>query len=332
MNLNLTYLGLKLDNPLMPGASPLGADRDMVRSLEDAGAGAIVLPSLFEEQITHELEATEKFLDRHENSSAEASSFAPALRKDDFLLGPDEYLEHLRWMKENLSIPVIASLNGTTKGGWLEYAGQIQQAGASALELNLYEMACDPHESGSAKELHVLNIVKAVKDQTGIPLAVKLSPFYSSLPHFAELLSDAGADGLVLFNRFYQADIDIENLEVLRTLQLSSTSSLLLRLRWLAVLSGHFKGSLGASGGVHNAEGALKAVMCGATGVQIVSALLLGGPDVLKTIKASMSEWLEENDYTSLEQACKSMNLANCPNPREYTRTNYVQILQTWEA
>ncbi len=332
MNLNLTYLRMKLDNPLIPGASPLGADKEMVQRLEEAGAGAIVLPSLFEEQITHELEASERFLDRHEDSSAEASTFAPPLRKEDFTLGPEEYLEHLQWMKGHLSIPVIASLNGTTRGGWLEYARQIENAGASALELNLYEMACDPQESGRAKELHVLDIVKAVKEKIGIPLSVKLSPFYSSLPHFASLLDDAGVDGLVLFNRFYQADIDLENLEVLRRLRLSDSSSLLLRLRWLAVLSGQFQGSLAATGGVHTAADALKAVMCGATGVQMASALLKHGPQLLGTIRADMIRWLEENEYESLEQACGSMNLANCPNPREYARTNYVQILQTWEA
>lgn len=332
MNLKTNYLGLELSHPLMPGASPLSADRDAVRRLEDAGASAVVLPSLFEEQIENEASASERYLDAHEHSTAEASTFAPSLTRDAFRLGPDEYLEHLRWVKSSLSVPVIASLNGTSKGGWLEYAVLMEQAGADAMELNLYEMACDPAESGSGKELHVLDIVKAVKSQVKIPVAVKLSPFYSSLPHFASLLEQAGADGLVLFNRFYQADVDIENLEVTRGLQLSDSSELLLRLRWLAVLSASCKVSLAATGGVHHAHDVVKAVMCGAHAVQVVSALLQNGPLHLATLRADLTAWLEENEYESLEQMCGSMNLSRCPNPREYERTNYVQILQTWEA
>ncbi len=332
MNLKTNYLGLELSHPLMPGASPLSADRDSVRRLEDAGASAVVLSSLFEEQLEQEESASARYLDAHEYSTAEASTFAPSLTRDVFRLGPEEYLEHLRWMKSSLSVPVIGSLNGTSRGGWLEYAVLMEQAGANALELNLYEMACDPTESGSGKELHVLDIVKAVKSQVKIPVAVKLSPFYSSLPHFASLLQEAGADGLVLFNRFYQADVDIENLEVTRGLQLSDPSELLLRLRWLAVLSASYQGSLAATGGVHHVQDVIKAVMCGAHAVQVVSALLQKGPLHLSTLRTDLTRWLEENEYESLEQMCGSMNLARCPNPREYERTNYVQILQTWEA
>lgn len=332
MNLKTNYLGLELSHPLMPGASPLSADRDSVRRLEDAGAAAIVLPSLFEEQLDNEESGSARYLDTHENSTAEATTFAPSLTRDVFRLGPEEYLEHLRWMKASLSVPVIGSLNGTSRGGWLEYAVLMEQAGADAMELNLYEMACDPAESGSGKELHVLDIVKTVKSQVKIPVAVKLSPFYSSLPHFARLLEEAGADGLVLFNRFYQADVDIENLEVTRGLQLSDSSELLLRLRWLAVLSSTFKRSLAATGGVHHVHDAVKAVMCGAHTVQVVSALLQKGPGYLGTLKAGLTEWLEEHEYESVAQMCGSMNLSRCPNPREYERTNYVQILQTWEA
>ncbi len=332
MNLKTNYLGLELSHPLMPGASPLSADRDAVRRLEDAGASAIVLPSLFEEQIDSDESGSARYLDAHEHSTAEASTFAPSLTRDVFRLGPEEYLENLRWMKSSLSGPVIASLNGTSRGGWLEYAALLEQAGADAMELNLYEMACDPTESGSSQELHVLDIVKAVKSQVKIPLAVKLSPFYSSLPHFAGLLDEAGAGGLVLFNRFYQADVDIENLEVTRSLQLSDSSELLLRLRWLAVLSATFEGSLAATGGVHHVHDVVKAVMCGAHAVQVVSALLQKGPGYLATLRSELSAWLEEHEYESLEQMCGSMNLSRCPNPREYERTNYVQILQTWEA
>ena len=332
MNLKTRYLGLELTHPLMPGASPLSADRDSVRRLEDAGAAAIVLPSLFEEQLENEENASARYLDAHDDSTAEASTFAPTLNRDVFRLGPEEYLENLRWMKSSLSVPVIGSLNGTSRGGWLEYAVLMEQAGADAMELNLYEMACDPGESGSAQELHVLNIVKAVKSRVKIPVAVKLSPFYSSLPHFAGLLREAGADGLVLFNRFYQADVDIENLEVTRGLHLSDSRELLLRLRWLAVLSSTFEGSLAATGGVHHVHDVVKAVMCGAHAVQVVSALLQKGPGYLATLQAGLSDWLEEHEYESLAQMCGSMNLARCPNPREYERTNYVQILQTWEA
>ncbi len=332
MNLKTKYLGLELDHPLMPGASPLSSDRDAVRRLEDAGAAAIVLPSLFEEQIDNEESASERYMDAHENSTAEASTFAPSLSRDVFRLGPEEYLTHLRWMKENLAVPVIGSLNGTSRGGWLEYASMLEQAGADAMELNLYEMACDPSESGSGKELHVLDIVKAVKAQVNLPVAVKLSPFYSSLPHFAGLLEEVGADGLVLFNRFYQADLDIDALEVARTLQLSDSSELLLRLRWLAVLSDSFQGALAASGGVHHVHDVVKAIMCGAHTVQVVSALLQQGPGYLATLRTGLVEWLEEHEYESVQQMCGSMNMSRCPNPREYERTNYVQILQTWEA
>ncbi len=332
MNLNSNYLGLKLDHPLMAGASPLSADRDSVRRLEDAGAAAIVLPSLFEEQIENEENSSARYLDAHDNFTAEASSFAPSINRDVFRLGPEEYLEHLRWTKENVSVPVIGSLNGTSLGGWLEYASLMEQAGADAMELNLYEMACDPNQSGSNKESDALEILKAVKSKVKLPVALKLSPFYSSLPHFAGLLEAAGADGLVLFNRFYQADLDIENLEVTRILHLSDSSELLLRLRWLAVLSPTFKGSLAATGGVHHVHDVVKAVMCGAHAVQVVAALLREGPGYLATLRTCLAQWLEEHEYESLEQMCGSMNLSRCPNPEEYERTNYVHILQTWQV
>ena len=331
MDLRIDYLGMKLAHPLVPGASPMSLNRDDVRRFEEAGAAAIVLPSLFEEQIEHEIRGAELFLGAHEDTTAEATSFSPASMKDVFNYGPVEYLEHLHWMKETLEIPVIGSLNGTSRGGWLNYARQMEQAGADALELNLYEMATDPTESGSAKELHELEIVGAVREQVSIPLAVKLSPFYSSLPHYAGLLETAKVDGLVLFNRFYQPDIDIENLKVERALRLSDSSALLLRLRWLAVLSDTFGGSLAATGGVHTVEDVIKAVMCGAQSVQAVSAYFMQGAEYLSKLKSGLSRWLEDHEYDSLQQMCGSMNLSRCPNPREYERTNYVQILQAWD-
>jgi dihydroorotate dehydrogenase (fumarate) len=332
MDMKTSYLGLELAHPLVPGASPLGADRDAVRRLVDAGAPAIVLPSLFEEQLDNESRAVERYVDVHEHANPEAATFAPALPQEVFRLGPEEYLEQIRWMKETLDIPVIGSLNGTSRGGWIDYATSIEQAGADALELNLYEMASDPGQTSGDTERRLTEIVRTVKERLSIPVAVKLSPFFTALAHFAGELRAAGADGLVLFNRFYQADIDIENLVVRRTLRLSDSSELLLRLRWLAALSDEFDGSLAASGGVHLAVDAVKAVMCGAHTVQVVSSLLERGTDHLGILLADMTAWLEEREYESLNQMRGSMSLARCPNPREYERANYVQILQTWEA
>ena len=331
MNLTTHYLGLELRHPIVPGASPMTANRDDVRRLEEAGAPAIILPSLFEEQIEHEIRGAESHLGAHEHKTAEAASFSPASMQEVFHDGPVEYLEHLRWMKEALDIPVISSLNGTSPGGWLNYAKQMEQAGADGLELNLYEMATNPEESGSEQERQALGIVKTVREQVKIPLAVKLSPYYSSLSHFAVALQAERVDGLVLFNRFYQADLDIDNLKVTRRLQLSDSSELLLRLRWLAVLSDRFSGSLAASGGVHEVEDVVKAIMCGAHAVQVVSALLQNEPEYLTTLTRGLSEWLEDHEYDSLQQMCGSMNLARCPNPQEYERTHYVQVLNAWE-
>ena len=332
MNLAAEYLGLTLSGPIIPGASPMNMHRDDVRRLEEAGAAAIVLPSLFEEQIERGSKGLEHHPVAYENTMAEAATFAPPSMQEVFHYGPDEYLEHLFWLKETLGIPVIGSLNGTSRGGWLDYAKQMEQTGADALELNLYEMATNPDDSGSAKELHVLEIVGAVRERVKIPLAVKLSPYYSSLPHFAALLESAKVDGLVLFNRFYQPDIDIENLKVERTLHLSKSSELLLRLRWLAVLSDTFSGSLAATGGVHDVADIVKAVMSGAHAVQVVSALLRHGPKYLGTLKSRLARWIEEHEYDSVQQMRGCMNLARCPDPRQYERTNYLQVLQAWDT
>ena len=327
MNLATTYLRLALPHPLMPGASPLVDDLDMVRRLEDAGAAAIVMHSLFEEQITAEEQAAAQVAG-HGDSFGEALSYLPGTPP--FALGPDRYLEQLRRIREAVAVPVIASLNGVTASGWLEYARLLEQAGAHALELNVYHVATDPTETAAAVEARVLDVLRAVRAAVRIPLAVKLSPFYSALGHLAQELDLLGADGLVLFNRFYQPDIDPEALEVVPALQLSDSSELRLRLRWLAILHGRVRLGLGASGGVHTGLEALKAVMAGAHAVQLVSALLRRGPEHLAVVRADLTHWLEEHEYESLAQARGSMSLLRCPDPAAFERANYLHVLQSW--
>ncbi len=328
MDLSTTYLGLELAHPLMPGASPMVDDLDTVRQLEDAGAAAIVMHSLFEEQIVGEQMATHRATDAHAEATAEALSYFP--RAKDFALGPDEYLGQLARVKEAVAVPVIGSLNGTTPGGWLEYARLMADAGADALELNLYEIATDPEDPAEALEARVCEVLTAVKAAVDIPVAVKLSPFYTCLAHFGRRLEQAGADGLILFNRFYQPDVDVEELEVAHVLHLSDSSELLLRLRYLAILSGTLGCSLAVTGGVHTALDAIKAVMCGAHAVQMVSALLRHGPGHLAKVRVDIEAWLEEHEYESLAQARGSMGLDRCPNPHAYERGNYVHMLQSW--
>ncbi|MFI5143922.1 MAG: dihydroorotate dehydrogenase-like protein, partial [Thermoanaerobaculales bacterium] len=256
MDLSTKYLGLNLPHPLMVGASPMVDELDQVRRLEDAGAAAIVMHSLFEEQITREQLGTVLDMELHAESFAEALSYFPT--PQEFRLGPESYLEQIQKIKAAVKVPVIASLNGVTPAGWLDYAKLIEQAGADALELNVYYLATHPWETGDGVERRTLESVRTVKGAIKIPVAVKLSPFYSSLSHFAKQIDDLGADGLVLFNRFYQPDIDVEALEIVPSLKLSDSSELLLRLRWLAILSGHVKGSLAISGGVHTPLDAIK--------------------------------------------------------------------------
>lgn len=325
MDLSTTYLGLKLRHPLVVGASPIAADLDQARHAEDAGAAAIVMSSLFEEQIRMEQVAFER-VDSFGESFAEASSYLPV--PSDYVLGPDAYLEQLRRLKGALSIPVIGSLNGITRAGWIEYAKLIEQAGADALELNVYTPAPEPSLSAGEVEARTLEVVSQVARSTRLPVAVKLSPFYSSLGHFAKEVERAGAKGLVLFNRFYQPDLDLEALDVSLSLHLSTPEELLLRLRWLALLYGRVQGSLAASGGVHTGKDALKAVMAGADSVQMVSVLLRHGPAYLERVVTEMTTWLEEHEYASLAEARGSLSLARCPNPEEYERGNYVKILQ----
>ncbi|MFI5179251.1 MAG: dihydroorotate dehydrogenase-like protein, partial [Vicinamibacterales bacterium] len=268
-------------------------------------------------------------VDASSDSHAEARSYLPDPRI--FALGTQDYLEHVARVKNAVSVPVIASLNGTTPEGWLEYARLIERAGADALELNFYHVAADALEDGATVERRVIDIVAVLKETIAIPLAVKLSPFYSSLPHLAAELDRLGAAGLVLFNRFYQPDIDIETLETRADLHLSDSSELLLRLRWIAILWSHVKASLAITGGVHDATDAVKAIMAGADCVQMVSALLRHGPEQLAAIRQAFNRWGDEHEYTSVQQMRGSMSLARCPNPEAFERGNYVRILQSWQ-
>jgi dihydroorotate dehydrogenase (fumarate) len=329
VDLSTEYLGLRLASPLIPGASPLADTLDSVRRLEDAGASAIVMRSLFEEQLEGELGVVSS-IESHENSFAEAMTYMP--RATEFVFGPDEYLEHIRRIKAAVALPVIGSLNGITAAGWLRYAKLIEQAGADALELNVYYLATDPTEESAAVERRTVDIVRAVRAAVKIPIAVKLSPFFSALPHFARELERAGANAIVLFNRFYQPDIDAVNLEAEPTLRLSDPSELLLRLRWLAIVKPGVGIPLAVSGGVHSGLDAVKAVMAGASAVQVVSALLVKGPAHLAILRSEMERWMQDNEYTSLRQMLGNMSLAKCPDPSAFSRANYMRILQSWRA
>jgi dihydroorotate dehydrogenase (fumarate) len=330
MDLSTRYLGLELPHPFMPGASPLADDMDTVRQLEDAGAAAIVMRSLFEEQLAAEQLATAGHLEGISDAFAEAHSFLPST--DEFALGPEEYLDQILRIRAAVDLPVIASLNGTEGGYWLQYAHLIAEAGAGALELNVFDIETDASETGADLERRLIRMVQKLRETIELPIAVKLSPFYSAILNLSAALVDEGAAGLVIFNRFFQADIDIEELEVERQLRLSDSSELPLRLRWLAILSGKIDVSLAVTGGVHTAEDAIKALMCGADAVQMVSALLLHGPETLGTVRQGVADWLEKHEYDSLEQLRGSMNIERCPDPTVYGRANYIQLLHNFKG
>ena len=312
-DLSTTYLGLELESPLILGASPLVADVDAVRRAEEAGASAVVMRSLFEEQIP----------------PGDAEGYT-AFDRADFTFAPVEYLEQIRKLKTALRIPVIGSLNGTTSYGWTAYAALIDQAGADALELNLYRVETDFDRSADVVEDEALEIVRQVVAATRIPVAVKLSPFFTSLPHFTRRLVGAGARGVVLFNRFYQPDVDLKRLEVEPRLSLSASAELPLRLRWLAILSGRLETSFAVTGGVHNAEDALKAILVGAHGVQLVSEVLQNGVGCFGRIRREIAEWLEARGYHSLDQVRGTLNLARSSDPAAYERANYLHVLHSW--
>jgi dihydroorotate dehydrogenase (fumarate) len=330
MNLTVDYLGLKLPHPIIPGASPFCDNLDQVRRLEDAGAPAIVMHSLFEEQILQENIAHNIYRESVEESFAEAASFFPV--PEEFVLGPEQYLAQIQRIKEAVDLPVIASLNGSHPGGWVEYAKHIEQAGAAALELNIYFLPSDPTVTGAQVEARMFEVVRRVKAAVTIPVAVKLSPFYSSMPHIAAQLYEHGADALILFNRFYQPDFDIENLEVRARLELSTPAELQLRLHWTAILAGRVPVPLVVSGGIHSFTDVVKALMAGATGVQVVACLLKRGPEYLSTLVRELTQFMEEQDYRSLEQLRGCLSLKHCPNPDAFERTNYLRTLQLWRV
>jgi len=327
MKLTTRYLGLELEHPFMPGASPLADTLDQVLELEDAGASAIVLRSLFEEQILYRRFGFAPLMRANDGSHVETESYFPA--SSEFAMAPDRYLEHLRRIRMRVQVPVIASINGTRAEGWLEYAKQLDKAGAAAVELNFYHVATDPNEDAGAVERRLLDVVAVLKESIRVPLAVKLSPYYSALPNLAARLESIGVDGLVLFNRFYQPDIDAEELDTTPIMHLSTPDELSLRLQWLTILSARFRGSLAASGGVHKPLDAVKAVMAGADAVQIVSALMQHGPWHLATIRRGFQQWCESHGYDSIDQIRDSMSLMHSPDAHAFERGSYLRILQS---
>ncbi|MGZ5305347.1 MAG: dihydroorotate dehydrogenase-like protein [Actinomycetota bacterium] len=327
-DLRTRYLGLDLANPIVPSASPLGQRMETLRRLQDSGAAAVVLPSLFEEQIEHEEMQIHGALEAGADSFAEALSYLPAF--EDYNTGSDAYLRHLEATKGELEIPVIASLNGISLGGWTKHARRLQDAGADALELNVYLIAADADESGDDVERRYLDLVGAVRAEVTIPLAVKIGPFFSSFGHMARRLVDAGADGLVLFNRFMQPDIDLDTLRVDPTLTLSSSEELRLPLRWIAILHGRIQTSLAATTGVHTSADALKMLLAGADVVMMASALLHDGPEHVAVVLRGIEAWMAEREYRSVEQLRGSMSQANIGNPVAFARANYAQLLTSF--
>lgn len=325
MNLATTYMGIPLQSPLIVGSSPLTEDLDVVKRLEDAGASALVLPSLYEEEITCDQMSDFFSSESHEDSFPEASSYLPDASSAP---GPDQYLEHLRRVKQSVGIPVIASLNGSTPGGWTSHAALMEQAGADAIELHLYHAASDPETSSAEVERQLLQTVWAVKGAVDIPVAVKISPLFTAFANFALQLDAAGADAIVLFTRFHKIDFDVIELEVLRRVETSSSADLDLRLRGTAVLAGRVKASLGITGGVHSALDVIKANMAGAHIVQIVSALMRHGPGYLQTLRAEVEAWMSANEWNSLEEMRGNMSFQRIPNPAVYERETFRQMFQ----
>jgi len=320
MNLATTYMGLSLKSPLIVGSSPLTEDLDRVKELEDAGAAALILPSLYEEQITGEQMADFFSSETHEDSFPEATSYAP---DPESAPGPDEYLEHLRRAKQAVGIPVMASLNGSTPGGWMNYARLMEQAGADAIELHLYHAASDPEVSAAEVESQLLQTVWEVKGELHIPVAVKISPLFTAFANFALQIDKAGADAIVLFTRFHKVDFDVIELEVLRRVELSTSADLDLRLRGTAVLSGRVKASLGITGGVHTALDVIKGTMAGAHGLQMVSALMRHGPQYLQSLRTEVEAWMLANEWSSLDEMRGNMSFARIPNPAVYERETF---------
>ena len=330
VDLTTNYIGLKLTNPLVPSASPLSKDVASARRLEDAGASALVMYSLFEEKIEAEAQQMERFFYQQALGHGEADSFHPM--PDNILTYQEQYLEQLQKIKSALSIPVVASLNGTSLSGWVEYGKQLQQAGADALELNIYHMAANADESGDQVENRYLDILRELKGHVSLPITMKLSSQFSSPIHFAKRLEAAGADGIALFNRFYQPDIDLETLEVLPKLELSTPSEASLRIRWIALLYGRTKLSLAVTGGFHETPDVLRALLAGADVVHLCSILLKQGVGRLTEILTEMEQWLVEHEYESISQLKGSVSQQHAIDPSAYERANYVQVLDSYSS
>ena len=328
MHTDTTYLGLSLPHPFMAGASPLGYSLDTVKRLEDAGCAAVVLPSLFEEQITLEEQGRVAGVNVYDENFAEI--FAQFPEPEEYALQPHEYAEHVRRVKAAVSIPIIASLNGRTKESWLKFASIVQEAGADALELNMYQVVTELTVPAVHVEAELVGVVEALKDLIRIPIAVKLSPFFTAIGNVARRLSDAGADGLVLFNRFYQPDIDINTRTAIPRIELSTSAELLTRIRWIAILYGRIRSSLAVSGGVATPTDGIKALLAGADAVQLVSALLRHGPAYIKTVRRGLEEWLERQKLDSLEQVKGSVSLETRRDPSAFERAHYIRTLQSW--
>ncbi|MDH3212494.1 MAG: dihydroorotate dehydrogenase-like protein [Myxococcales bacterium] len=329
-DLSTDYLGLRLRTPLVASSSPLTGDLDGLRRLEDAGASAVVLPSLFEEQITGEAMEIDDLLETGAESFAEALNYFPEL--DDYSTGPERYLGLVQKAKAALGIPVIASLNGTSPGGWIEHAKLIEEAGADAIELNLYLIAADPDLSATDLEARYAELVRSVRGAVRIPIALKLAPFFTTLAHTARQLVEEGADGLVLFNRFYQPDLDLETLEVLPRIAFSSSDELRLPLRWIAILHGRVRASLAATTGIHTAADVLKVLLAGADVAMTASVLLQLGPAHLRRLEQGIVEWMSEREYASVRQLKGSVSQKAVADPTAFERANYMRTLKSYSS
>jgi len=328
LDLTTTYLGLTLKHPIISSASPLTQTIDGIRKLEDAGVAAIVLHSLFEEQLQQEAEQLHYTTMQGTESFAEALSYFP--EPDHYLLGPEEYLKLIWKAKQMIGVPIIASLNGCTPGGWVEYARNMEAAGADALELNVYYLATDPNLSGEQVEQNYVDVLRAVKSQVRIPVALKLSPYFSNLAHMAHRLDEAGVDALVLFNRFYQPDLDIDNLEVWPHVELSTSTEIRVALRWVAILYGSLQCNLAATTGIHTAKDVFKMMMAGADAVMMLSALYQHGLGHVQNVLADMERWMEIHEYESVLQMKGSMSQMSVMDPGAYERANYMKTLQSF--
>lgn len=328
MDLSTTYLGLKLKNPLVPSSSPLTRTLSNLRQMEDEGAAAVVLYSLFEEQVNHESQTLNQYLTQGVESYAEAVTYFP--QAPEYRSGPEDYLEHIRRAKETLDIPVIGSLNGVSTGGWIKYAREIEQAGADALELNVYYLPTEIRLGSSEVEEIYLNILRDIKATVSIPVAMKLSPYFSAIANMAYRLHEAGADGLVLFNRFYQPDLDVENLQVVSNLVLSSANELRLPLRWIAILYGRIPSDFALTTGVHTVTDVVKGLAAGAAVTMMASELIQQGINRLKFLESELDMWLTEHEYESVAQLQGSLSQKNCPEPAAFERANYMRVLSSY--